>query len=688
MYTPIFNTRSVLKFTHFANKPYALFSVLGKEVLIGVLSVATLQSATAAVMTVDDEAIADTTRRGTVALEGVNVVGTRAPLTQSQQTRMVTVLSREDIDAAPVQSVNDLLKYVAGVDVRQKGPLGALTDVSIRGGNSEQVTILLNGINICDPQTGHNAFDLPVDLSDIERIEVLEGPSARVYGTSSLLGAINIVTRTPQRSSLSAHAEAGSYGYFGAGVRGNIASGKWNNQLSVSGLRSDGYLRNSAGRLSSDYNTVKSFYEGNYNDDNVEVRWHAGLSAKNFGSNTYYGVKYDDQFEHTFKTFTAIQAENRKGVVHFHPAFYWNHQYDRYELFRGAPEKYPFNYHRTEVVGLNLNAYFDWVLGRTAFGAEIRNEDIVSSNLGEELDNPKHIHGTGLMYDHGLNRTNIQFILEHNVILDRFTASAGLVAVKNTQADMHVEVYPSVDMSYRIGQHWKLYASYNTSLRMPSFTELYYSVGGFKADSHLKPEKMSALEGGLRYTSNPVKAKASVFYNRHKNLIDWINDGTVDENGSTVWQSVNLGKIKTFGAEASVELDWWNILPSQRLFKKLSVSYCFLNQDKDEPEGDVSQYALEYLKNKLTANAQFNLFRKLDLGLNFRMQHRMGHYVDIDNVRHSYSTYALMDARLSWTEPKWNVYLEANNLLDRDYVDYGNVKQPGFWFVAGVAVNL
>jgi iron complex outermembrane receptor protein len=79
--------------------------------------------------------------------------------------------------------------------------IGAQTDVSIRGGNDEQITILLNGINICDPQTGHNAFDLPVDLSDIERIEVLEGPAGRIYGTSSLLGAINIVTRTPRQSS-------------------------------------------------------------------------------------------------------------------------------------------------------------------------------------------------------------------------------------------------------------------------------------------------------------------------------------------------------------------------------------------------------------------------------------------------------------------------------------------------------
>lgn len=144
MYTPVYNKRRVLKFKQFNNHGYSLFSVLGKEVIIGVLSVATLRCADAAAQTTSVAVEPDTTWQRTVEMNEVNVTGTRAPLTVRQQARMVTVLSRSDIAAAPVQSVNDLLKYATGVDVRQKGPLGALTDVSIRGGNSEQVAILLN----------------------------------------------------------------------------------------------------------------------------------------------------------------------------------------------------------------------------------------------------------------------------------------------------------------------------------------------------------------------------------------------------------------------------------------------------------------------------------------------------------------------------------------------------------------
>ena len=690
MYKPILNKRSVLKFTHFSNRGYSLFAVLGKEVIIGVLSVATLQHATAhntsneALQTSSDSTVTNKQ----VMLEEVNVTGTRAPLTVSQQARMVTVLSREDIKAAPVQSVNDLLKYAVGVDVRQKGALGALTDVSIRGGNSEQITVLLNGINICDAQTAHNTFDFPVDISEIERIEVLEGPAGRVYGTSSLLGAINIVTKTPPSSSLSARIEGGSYGYLAAGARANIAQGRWNNQLSGSFTRSDGYLRNKANRLNADYKTSKAFYQGNYNDSQIAVRWHAGMSVKDFGANTFYAAKYDDQFEHTFKTFTALQAENKQGKFHIRPSIYWNRSMDRFELFRGAPQKYAYNYHRTDVYGVNLNAYFDWSLGRTAFGAELRHEELVSTNLGEKLERPHHIHGTDRNYTNGINRTNLQFVLEHNIILSRFTLSAGVIAVKNSQADMNMRVYPGIDASYRMGNAWKVYASYNTSLRMPSFTELFYSVGGHKADKHLKPEELSALEAGLKYNAHGISGKTSIFYNQQKNLIDWISDGTLDANGSPLWKSVNFGRINVVGVEASLSFDCRTLMPSQRFLKQFSLAYCYLNQNEKEHKGITSKYVLEYVKNKMVANLQLNLWRNLDLGLNYRLLHRMGGYIDTNNQRHNYATYGILDARLSWNTGKWTAFVAANNLLNRTYVDYGNVPQPGTWITAGVSIQM
>ena len=680
--------QGVFKFKRFGRKGYSLFAVLGRVVVVGVLSVATLSKSHAegvGVKPVIDNDTTDKTDRE-LTLDEVSVTGSRAPLTRAQAARMVTVLERADIQAAPVQSVNDLLKYVASVDVRQRGPIGAQTDISIRGGNYEQITILLNGINICDPQTGHNAFDFPVDISEIERIEVLEGPAGRVYGTSSLLGAINIVTRPRPASSVSAHIEGGSYGYLSAGARANVASGKWNNQLSGSYSRSDGYQRNSAGGLNSDYRGGKAFYQGTYDDDIVSVSWHAGLSTKDFGSNTFYGAKWDDQFEHTLKTYTALQAETKKGSFHLKPSIYWNHSYDRFELFRDAAEKYPFNYHRTDIFGVNLNGYFDWILGRTAVGAELRNEDLLSGNLGEPLDNPHHISGTDRYYDHGINRTNISFVVEHNILLRRFTLSAGLVAVKNSWNGMNMKVYPGIDASYRIGDSFKIFANYNTSLRMPSVTELYYSVGGHVADKNLKPEEISSVEAGVKYANHGITTQASVYHNNWKNMIDWIR--YTADGPDAPWQSVNFTEVKATGFQAQLTLNFRQIVPTQRILKSFNASYNYLFQDKDIDSSVESKYSLEYLRHKLVANLQLNIVSRLDLGINFRWQDRRGIYTDFDGTVKEYCPYSVVDARLSWTAPKYKLYLEANNIFDKTYIDYGCVPQPGTWLIAGLSVEL
>jgi iron complex outermembrane receptor protein len=667
MYKPNFNQRKALRFHHFTRKGYALFACLGRVVTISVLSVATLTSASAAI---DDKGMTETVTTNDdqtdkeTTLDDVEVTGSCAPLALGQAVRMVTVLSREEIQAAPVQSINDLLKMAVGVDVRQRGPIGAQTDVSIRGGTSEQITILLNGINICDPQTGHNAFDLPCDISDIERIEVLEGPAGRVYGTSSLVGAINIVTRDVRSKMAEVRVEGGSFGYLSAA--GRVALGL--HSLSSNYTRSDGYSRSKAGSLNSDYSGGKVFYQGGYQCEGLLLNWSGGLSVKGFGSNTFYSAKFDEQYERTTKIYTALQGDLTIGKLHVRPAIYWNRSYDRFELVRGSEERVPFNYHRSDVFGINLNTYFDWQLGRTAMGAEFRNEDIVSTNLGEPLSNPfSH-------YKVGLNRSNLSFHLEHNILLKRFTLSAGFIAIKNTWNQMPFKLYPGIDASYRIGNYWKVYASYNSSLRMPSFTELYYSVGGHKADKYLKPEELHAVEGGVKYSNYWLTAQTSIFHHHARNMIDWVMD---TRDPDAVWQSVNHTRVNTTGVETNATLN------AKRY--TLNLAYCYLHQNKDEQDFLQSQYSLEYLRHKVTASLRWSITDYLRLSISYRWQDRMGSYTTVDGEVRDYHPYSVVDARLDWHQDSYNVYLEGNNLTGHHYVDYGNVPQPGCWITAGYA---
>ncbi len=682
-YNRQFNEQRALRFRQFTRKGWALFACLGRVVTIGVLSVATLRAA--AVTTPDTLSVAGDTTADIpdddspdkeASLDDVLITGSLAPLTTGQGVRVVSVLTRDDIQAAPVRSINDMLKLVTGIDVRQRGPLGAQTDVSIRGGTQEQIAVLLNGINICDPQTGHNTMDLPCDVSDIVRIEVLEGPAGRVYGTSSLGGAINIVTKEvgslqeEGRSLRSAvRVEGGSFGYLSAAGRISQVS-SLTSHLSASFTRSDGYQRSKAGALNSDYRGGKAFYQGAYESDQVRLNWHAGLSTKGFGSNTFYSAKYDEQYEKTTKLFTAIQAET-SGPLHLKPAVYWNSTHDRFELIRGSEETVPFNHHRTDVFGININSWFDWQLGRTAAGAEFRHEGIVSTNLGEPLNEP-YSH-----YKVGLNRSHLSFHAEHNILLKRLTISAGFIAIKNTGNEMNFKVYPGIDASLRLSRSWKLFVSYNESLRMPSFTELYYSVGGHKADKNLRPEEMRAVEGGVKLENVRLAVTGKVFYHHCRNIIDWVMD-TRDPEGT--WQSVNHTKVNTLGQEVAATFQ------SAKL--KVQGSYCHLHQQKDEQPYLQSQYSLEYLRHKLTAMLQWHVNSRLSTTLSYRYQDRTGSYTSKEGIVMDYRPYSIVDARITWKLPQTECYVEANNLTSTHYIDYGNVPQPGCWITVGCKKTL
>jgi iron complex outermembrane receptor protein len=283
-----------------------------------------------------------------------------------------------------------------------------------------------------------------------------------------------------------------------------------------------------------------------------------------------------------------------------------------------------------------------------------------------------------------VNRTNISGYLEHNILLNQVTVSAGLVAVKNTWSNMNMTIYPGIDISYRPAQHWKLHASYNTSLRMPSFTEMYYKLQGYSADPHLKPEEMRAFELGFNYQSRLYQLHATLWHHHGSNMIDWIMD--TSKGSEAEWQSVNHTTINSIGFETGTTLT----LPSSIFHypSTIHLSYGYIHQDKQQEANLVSQYALEYLRHKLVANAQLQMTKRLSLGVNLRWQDRIGAYTAFDGQTHDYEPYALIDTRLTWAQAKWKAYLEANNLFDTDYHDYGLVEQPGRWLIAGFSIRL
>ena len=680
MQQKLFCERKALRFKHFSRKGYALFAVAGREVLIGTLSVATLSHAKADGISVITEATGDSLQRSELKLEEVVVTGSRAPLTLAESAKIVSVITREDIHRAAAESINDILKLATGVDVRQRGGFGVQTDISVRGGNFDQITILLNGVNISSPHTGHLSADFPVSPEDIERIEVLEGPAARVYGTSAFNGVINIVTAVPESApSLRERAggeavvlslSAGQYGYAHANASLAKSFGPTHHALSGGYTRTDGATPNSA------FTSSRVFYHATAEiGANATLSGQLGYSYKPYAANTFYGASSTDQWESNERLMAALNADIKLGAVHLAPQLYWNRWFDHYQWHKDNPAGE--NFHKVDSRGASLNAWFSSPLGKTSLGLEVRGEGIKSTKLGKpmpESDWEKtggHDAESDKLYKYKDTRTNLSAFLEHDILLRDLTVSLGLLANMNDGLDTKWRVYPGIDISYRPTEAWKLYASWNMALRMPTFTDLYYSGANIEGNSNLKPEKTTDYQLGAQYRANGFMAEAQLFYSHKTDMIDWVtySDALTGESDG-IFHSVNFG-LDNKGFELNLNLLPQELWSEACPLRKLSAKYSYINEDSEYDVTVISsKYAMDYLRHKVVLSADGRLWKRLNLSLSWRWQDRVGR----DNP-----SYALTDARLSWDAPRWSVYLDATNLFDKKYYDYATIPQPGLW---------
>ena len=696
-----FRTPRPFVFRCFSRHGYALFRCLGREVNVGVLSVATLLSAaprlaqaagTLTTATPDTE-VAPTDSLGQEArsdnaaawLSEACVTASRAPLRSEVAARQVRTLGKEELEAAGVTCVADVLKMAAAVDVRQRGGFGIQTDISVSGGTFDQITLLVNGIPVTNPQTGHNAADFPLNLSDIERIEVLEGAAARVFGSQAFAGAINVVTRSDAAPSLDVQAEAGSFGTIRADVRGALGKRGWRSSLSLSGQRSDGVVEN------GDYAGTKAFWQGGYHTDRLKVDAQAGVTVTDFGANTFYSGAYPNQWEATRRYLMAVQAETAAGPLHLRPTASWLRSVDHYQLIRDTQTGE--NFHRGDVTTLGLGAWTDWTAGRTAFGAEMREEAIYSSNLGRPLDSLKYvpIRGeSGHWYDHHDRRTNVSYYLEHNIVLLQWTISAGVMAQHNSSLASGYRFYPGVDVSFRPRGGWKIFASCNRSLRLPTFTDLYYKSPTQEGNIGLKPEENTTVRIGSDLNRRGWSLSASAYYTRGTQMIDWVMYDANDIYHSTAFD------LDKYGAGLRAEVDFPTLLGKPKCpLTKLRVDYAFVYQDRQNDGRPIfkSNYALEYLRHKLTASLAHRLPLGLEAQWSFRLQEREGNYLVYANATstgelHPYGTNACLDLKITWKQPKWEVYADLSNLTAHRYCDIANVRLPGFLAMGGIRLHL
>ncbi len=667
-----------LVFKRWNRKAYSVFNTLNRVVRISTLCLAysiVLVPATVLSQT-------DTTVTKNLDLEEIVVSAQKAPVIYSQLARQVLTIKSEEIKLMPVSTVSDLLENFAGYDIRQRGANGIQADISVRGGSFDQNLILLNGVNITDPQTGHHSLNLPVNLNSIERIEVLEGSGARIFGPNAFSGAINIITNQLGRNYTKASFTAGDFGLFEGSI---VSSYKLNNTkhfLSVSKSKSGGYVKN------TDYDQYNLFYNSNYSSRFGVIDFQIGYTDKAFGANSFYTPAYPDQYEQTKTTFTSLKFETGEKIKLI-PLVYFRRHQDRFELFRYEPASWytGHNYHLTDVYGVKIDSRISTKIGVTSFGAELRSENIWSNVLGEPMnDTIKAIGESDGYYTKKYARTISNYFLEHSMVFGGFSFSAGMLASWVSENNFDFNFYPGVDLAYRFQNNIKTYITVNKSLRLPTFTDLFYVGPSNIGNPNLKPEKAWSYEGGVKYNNKFINIATSVYYRDSKNLIAWVKPLNAPSNAK--WETQNLTDVETLGFTITSSFKT-NI----SLINIININYNYLNQESNSGDYD-NKYSLNHLKHNLNVRVSHKLLEQVNLSWNVHYQDRAGSYLKYDFDNHTYignqdfNPFVLIDAKISWDYKVLNLFAEVKNIFDKNYVDVGNVYMPGRWFKIGFNVQI
>lgn len=618
-----------------------------------------------------------TAQNDTLWIDEFEVSANRAPKLYSETSRVIEVITKKEIQNIPVTSVQELLNYVLNVDIRQRGRHGVQSDIAIRGGSFDQTLILLNGSKINDPQTGHHNLNIPVDLQNIERIEILQGPGARVYGTNAFSGSVNIITTSEDRNQVNMDLSGGNYKYYQIAVGVSFIYKNIFNQLSVSKKASDGHIDN------TDFDIFNIFYQNNIDTKHGKFELIFGQNNKKFGANSFYTPKFPNQFEKIKTTFTNAKYSFGKKIK-ITPSVFWRRGKDKFMLFRTNPPEWykSHNYHLTDVYGININSHFTTSFGKIALGAELRTENILSNKLGEETGKTIPVHGEDeAFYTHSAKRNNAEIFAEYSLFFNKFSFSAGLLV--NWNSDYDWMVFPGLDISYNITRQLRLFGSINKTLRLPTFTDLYYVGPTNIGNPSLKPEQAMNYETGIKYFRKTIKAHISVFRRNGSNIIDWVKI-----SDTLKWESKNITELITYGFECSFSYIPENKKDKKSIINNIGLNYAYLTTHKFAC-GYISKYALDYLRHKIVLKIDHQIIKRLGMSWALSYNHRNGTYFDFaKNSELSYDPVFLIDSRLYRTSKSWYVYIEATNLLNQTYFEHENVLMPGRWIIGGIVLKL
>ena len=604
--------------------------------------------------------------------DSIVVTATRQAESVRQTGRRITVWTAHDLAALPVSSFDELLRSVGGVEVQSRGGFGVQSDLTMRGSTFNGVLVLLDGVRLNDPMTGHFLSDFPVPLSEIARMEVLRGPAAALYGPDALGGVIQLFTFTglqqeaPAQPYLngSAEVQTGSFGLYDLDGAGRRVGRRTTLSAASAWQTSDGMpIRDEAGTiLQSSQGEVRTDFERQAHTlalthafGSARLYARAGLDDRDFGAFQFYpGFASDPAREATATYWMQLRLSNQAQAPTRWQVHLAAKQHEDTYFFN--PQT-PANEHTSRLV--QAQAHVAHLLSpqiTVTGGTSAALRAIDSNNLGTHDD-----------------------------------GSAGAFGMVRWQPAARLTVNTSGRLDYDPGYGWEatpqLYAAYTRSVwtlragvgravRAPNYVERYLNTalarprGRNLGNPDLRPEQAWTYETGVDlYPYDGFSLHATLFHRRTNDLIDYAMLTPAD----TVWLARNLHRVKTHGLELDAEAV--RTLSTGQV--RLTATYTWLDANLGAvPEENVFKYALTNARHLIQAHAAFDV-HALSFGTQVLWKDRLqGPSYGIVNVRAGY--------RPDLGRQRIGVFGEIRNLFDADYAEIFDAPMPGRWWLFGL----
>jgi vitamin B12 transporter len=319
-------------------------------------------------------------------------------------------------------------------------------------------------------------------------------------------------------------------------------------------------------------------------------------------------------------------------------------------------------------------------------GMDYRFEHIFSNVLGETMDLPKEVRGyDDVFFTRSYGRSGLSFMAEQSVFQGPFSVSAGLLTYLSTDLEKGVSFFPGIDLGWQISQYYRWYSSFNRTLRLPTFTDLFYSGPTNVGNPDLKPEQAISFETGLKARWSIIDVDLALFRRWGTNMIDWIK-----EPGDEKWRSMNLTQVNLTGIETGISLPLGAMLGSGVVNPKFSMHYSYIYSDKHS--GDfVSNYVLDHLQHKFDLTLTHHITAFAGATWKASWQQRAGGFMlyqdGVFQQLQDFDPFWMVDLRLFYQLRSVQLFAEASNLFNVDYVTIANVPQPGRWARIGLTVD-